>query len=227
MVYIGKSIDYARAVADNDDVALAEPNKPEKVKVLQPYETPAGKIQVDTIRDLRVAVQITRGNELSRLLALKMPVDIATAIADNDDAAIARKPVKVPKEVPALYETEAGKVEVNTIRALRVDRQIDRPTEVSRLQALEMPDDISTAMADADDFKVAQKVELETKPVLAAYETEAGKVRIDTIRRSHRARQTTPAEELAALLALQMPPELAQAIVDNDELRLRKETASE
>ncbi len=249
LVYIGKTLDYARAIADNDDVALAPANKPLKVKVLQPYETLAGKVQVDTIRTLRVAVQIARGDEISRLLALAMPVDIATAIADNDDVTIALKPAKKPPVVELPYETDAGKLEVNTIRALRVDRQIERTAEIAALTALEMPDDISTAMADADDLKVAQRIEMEVKPVLAPYATEAGKLSVDTIRMARRRHTITADDELAMLtatavptgqqpraaifaslrinIALAMPQDLAQAYVANDELRLRKETAGE
>ncbi len=226
LVYIGETLDYARAVADNDDVALAPADKPVKDKVLQPYETPAGKVQVDTIRDLRVAGQITRGAELSRLLALKMPVDIANAIADNDDAAIERKPVKAPRPEPAPYETESGKLDVSTIRAQRVNQDIDRAGELAALKSLEMPEDIALAMADSDDQKVAQKIEALIKPELALYETEAGKLQVDTIRRARRARSITADAELAALAALAMPVDLAQAYVANDELRLAKVAAS-
>jgi hypothetical protein len=225
LVAIGKKLSVAIVMADNDDVKLAPSAKPLKVKVLKPYETRAGKIQVDTIRDLRVAVQMARGEEISRLLAMEMPIDIATAIADNDDTAIALKAVKVTAAAPALYETEAGKLETNNIRALRVDRQIDRATEISRLAALEMPDDICTAMADADDFKIAQRIEMEVKPVLAPYETEAGKVQVDTIRRLRRQGQTSADEELTALSSIQMPAGLAQAIVDNDALRIKASAA--
>ncbi len=244
LVYLGKSLDYARAIADQDDVYLLPANKPQKIKVLKQYETPAGKVQVDTIRTLRVAVQIARGDEISRLLALAMPVDIATAIADNDDTTIALKPVKKPTVTELPYETDAGKLEVNNIRAMRVDQLIDRPTEISALIALEMPDDISSAMADADDFKIQQHIEAETKPVLAPYETEAGKLLVDTVRRARRTRTITADDELALLTAtvvptgreprteifaglriyqaLSMPGELAQAYVANDELRMTK-----
>ncbi len=248
LVNIGKSLDYATAIAENDDIALIVVAKPLKIKVLAAYETPAGKVQVDTIRTLRIAVQITRGDEISRLLTLAMPVDIATAIADNDDVTIALKPVKAPPAPELPYETDAGKLEVNNIRALRVDQQIDRATEFSALTALEMPDDIATAMADADDFKVAQRIEMEVKPVLAVYETVAGKLRVDTIRLTRRQLirtgdidlrnqlaiahigwtqdQIDSEVELRNLVALKMPHDLAQAYVDNDSLRLRKVTVS-
>ena len=84
----------------------------------------------------------------------------------------------------------------------------------------------ATAIADNDDVAMTPSGAVIVPVVLLAYETEAGKVEVDTIRRSTRSRQMSAIDELAALKALEMPIDLAQAIVDNDSLRLVKQAAA-
>lgn len=55
------------------------------------YETDAGKIAVDTIRRQRRKLLISRDQEIAALLDTGMPVEQATAIADNDDVRGAEK----------------------------------------------------------------------------------------------------------------------------------------
>jgi len=55
------------------------------------YETDAGKIQVDTIRRRRRKLLITRDQEIASLLETGMPIDQATAAANNDDVRLAEK----------------------------------------------------------------------------------------------------------------------------------------
>ena len=70
--------------------------KPEEpltaVAVPKPYyETDAGKVMVDTIRRNRRKLLITRDQEIASFLELGVPVELATAYADNDDARLAEK----------------------------------------------------------------------------------------------------------------------------------------
>ncbi|MBA7570531.1 hypothetical protein ES708_12283 [subsurface metagenome] len=70
--------------------------KPEEVAgVIAPptpyYETDAGKIEVDTIRRHRRKLLISRDEEITAFLDIGMPVDQATALADNDDVRLAEK----------------------------------------------------------------------------------------------------------------------------------------
>jgi len=55
------------------------------------YEADAGKVQVDTIRRRRRKLIITRDQEIAALLEIGMPVDQATALANNDDIRLAEK----------------------------------------------------------------------------------------------------------------------------------------
>lgn len=55
------------------------------------YETDAGKIMVDTIRRQRRKLLIGRDQEIASLLELGVPVNLATAYANNDDARLAEK----------------------------------------------------------------------------------------------------------------------------------------
>jgi hypothetical protein len=70
--------------------------RPDKEPTLEPapqatYETDAGKVEVDTIRRRRRKKIITREDELVKLQALGMPLDLAMSYADNDDARLAGK----------------------------------------------------------------------------------------------------------------------------------------
>ena len=70
--------------------------KPEEVPSLAPvpkayYETDAGKLAVDTIRRQRRKKLLTREREISILQEYGMPLELATATADNDDARLADK----------------------------------------------------------------------------------------------------------------------------------------
>jgi hypothetical protein len=56
----------------------------------------------------------------------------------------------------------------------------------------------------------------------AYYETDAGKVAVDTVRRQRRKRVISQADELTALRELGVPEELAKSYVANDDIRLRK-----
>jgi len=55
------------------------------------YETDAGKLRSDTLRRLRRKAKISRDEEIAGLLGLGMPVGLAAANADNDDARLAEK----------------------------------------------------------------------------------------------------------------------------------------
>jgi len=64
--------------------------KPGQELTLEPvpaalYETDAGRIAVDTVRRRRRKNIITREEELTDLLALGMPIDLASAMTANDD----------------------------------------------------------------------------------------------------------------------------------------------
>jgi len=57
-------------------------------------------------------------------------------------------------------------------------------------------------------------------PPTPAYETDAGKIKVDTIRRQRRKMLITRDQEISSLQFLGMDPNLAKAIADNDDIRL-------
>jgi hypothetical protein len=59
-------------------------------------------------------------------------------------------------------------------------------------------------------------------PSTPKYETEAGKVKVDTIRRQRRKELISRAQEVSELQMLGMEPDYANAIADNDDIRLTK-----
>ena len=141
------------------EVARVKPG--ELPKVIGPpgeiYLTDEGRVITDTIRRRRQKELITRDEEIAGLLELGMPVSYAEAIADNDDSRLAEKEVIEAEKIFAIYETDAGKIEVDTIRRERRKLLITRAREVERLSALEMPDWLAEAIADNDDVRLAEK----------------------------------------------------------------------
>jgi hypothetical protein len=134
--------------------------------------------------------------------------------------AIKRLKAAAPAADPAIT------VKLETIREQRIKQLITDDQETAAIVALSYELNYATAITEQDTVKM-QKTAAVTAPTVAlAYETEAGKVEVDTIRRSTRSRQMSAIDELAALSALAMPADLAQAIVDNDALRLVKQAAS-
>jgi len=144
---------------------------------------------------------------------------------DRIDLVVQAQSIKRLKAAAAA-EDPALALQLDTIRDRRKKRLITRDEEIRALVALGKELGYATAIADNDDVAL---VTAGAPPAVApplAYETEAGKVEVDTIRRLRRGGQSTPDEELAALRSLDMPAALAQAIVDNDTLRVKKSAAT-
>jgi hypothetical protein len=126
------------------------PPKPE-------YQTEAGQVKVDTLRRHRQKELITRDQEIAGLQKLGAPVDYATSIADNDDVRLAAAAVSEVGPPKPLYETDAGKITVDTIRRERRKDIITREEEITGLMELEMTELYATAIADNDDARLAEK----------------------------------------------------------------------
>jgi hypothetical protein len=126
------------------------PPKPE-------YQTEAGQVKVDTLRRQRQKELITRDQEIAGVQALGGPIEYATAIADNDDARLAAAAVSETAAPKPVYETDAGKIIVDTIRRQRRKDLITREDEVAGLMELEMTELYATAIADNDDARLAEK----------------------------------------------------------------------
>lgn len=144
---------------------------------------------------------------------------------DRIDLLVQSQSIKRLK-APAAAEDPALTLQVDTTRDRRRKRLITRAEEIAQLVALGKELSYATAVADNDDVALATAGAPPAPAVVLAYETEAGKVEVDTIRRLRRGGQSTPDEELAALRSLDMPVALAQAIVDNDTLRVKRSTTA-
>jgi hypothetical protein len=120
----------------------------------RPAEDPAVAVQLDTIRDRRKKSLITREQEIAQLVGLGKELSYATAVADNDDVAMTPAGTVVALvEVPK-YETEAGKIQVDTIRRLRRSAAISATDELAALTALEMPLVLAQAIVDNDELRI-------------------------------------------------------------------------
>ena len=116
-------------------------------------------------------------------------------------------------------------VEEATIREQRTKELITADQEKAALVSLGKELPYALAITKQDTVKLTPKATVTVPVLLPEYETEAGKVQVDTIRRLRRQGQSSSVDELAALGALEMPADLAQAIVDNDALRIKTSAA--
>lgn len=246
---LGLDTGLATAYADNDDLRLVKVAvvKPPEVKL--EYQTDDGKVKVETIRLSRRQRRISRDEEIMELMELEMSDELAISYSDNDELRLAVVKPPVPVVIVALYQTELGKVNVDTFRRARRDRLISRDEEIRLLTDLDMPADLAISYADNDDIRLTP-VKIEMPPVVMPYyQTAAGKVDADTIRRKRQQRQLyeelTSAqialgvvprllagdeahnEEVRLLKRLDLPDELAIAYANNDDLRLIKEATGE
>ncbi|MBA7571409.1 hypothetical protein ES708_13172 [subsurface metagenome] len=122
------------------------------------YLTDEGRVITDTIRRRRQKELMSRDEEIASLLELGMPVSYAEAIADNDDSRLAEREEIEPEKIIPAYETDDGRVKVDTIRRERRKKIITREKEITSLTALEMPDWFAEAIAANDDVRLAEKL---------------------------------------------------------------------
>jgi hypothetical protein len=129
-------------------------------------------------------------------------------------------------KVTAAAADPAIAIQLETIREQRTKQLINEDQETAEIVALGYELNYAQAITGQDTVKMQKTATITAPTVTLAYETASGKVDVDTIRRSTRARQMSADDEMTALIALQMPADLAQAIVDNDALRLVKAAAA-
>jgi hypothetical protein len=84
LVSLGLEMPYALAIADQDTVKLTTAVSTATPTPIPPYETEAGKTEVDTIRRLTRSKQMDSTAEFNALLSLGMSQELSQAIADND-----------------------------------------------------------------------------------------------------------------------------------------------
>jgi hypothetical protein len=153
--------------------------------------------------------------------------DLATlgVTSDKIDLIVLAQSIKRLKTTAAAADPAVA-IELATIREQRTKQLITADQETAAIVALSYELNYAQAITDQDTVKMAKTAAVTAPTVTLAYETDAGKIAVDTIRRSTRANQMSAADEMAALIALAMPTDLAQAIVDNDKLRLQKQAAT-
>jgi hypothetical protein len=115
---------------------------------------PTLTLQEETIRARRKKNLITRAEEIGALVAIGQEISFATAIADNDDVALTPAGATTVKAAELKYQTDAGKVEVDSARRLRRQNQISELDEFNELVSLEMPKDLAQAIVDNDTLRI-------------------------------------------------------------------------
>jgi hypothetical protein len=154
------SLVQAGLAADRLDLVV-DAQKIKRLAAAKVADPPELSVQFDTIRDRRKKLLITRDVEVKQLVAMGKELPYALAIADNDDVALAEKNVPPKVVVIPYYETEAGKVQVDTIRRLRRQRQSSADEELQALGNLEMPADLAGAIVENDALRMKKETSAE------------------------------------------------------------------
>lgn len=114
------------------------------------YQTDAGKTELDTIRRRRVRGDIDATTELNLLVGLELSQGLAKAYVDNDTS-------RIRDTVDAYYKSEAGKVDVNTLRRARIAGTLSENDELSQLLSLEMSQELAAAIVLNDTVRLTAK----------------------------------------------------------------------
>jgi hypothetical protein len=132
-----------------------------------------------------------------------------------------RPRIPIVEALPPLprYLTPTGRVEVRIVVESFRSAQITRSELIARLASLDMPDDLVIATADLEQIRRDQRIAAAVVPEPPAYETDAGKLRLDTARRAFRGGGIAETTFRQALAELAVPLDLAAAIVDAEILR--------
>lgn len=178
----------------------------------------------DILRQL--GEQFTRGeidgpDYVDRLTTLGMdPARAATHLARLQATLLPRIRV-VPRVEPLpRYRTPAGKAQVRLAREEFRALLIDERELFSRLATLEMPEDLVQSTVELESFRRAQRVDLAEVAVPAAYLTDVGEIRMRTLREAFRGDLITADQLRANLGELEVPAEIADALVEFEVTRL-------
>jgi hypothetical protein len=164
--------------------------------------------------------EISADDYLDQLETLGMDADRAQTHLARVIAGL-RPRVPLVEALPPLprYLTPTGRVEVRIVVESFRSNQITRSELIARLASLDMPDDLVIATADLEQIRRDQRIAAAVVPETPAYETDAGKLRLDTARRAFRGGGIAETTFRAALTELAVPLDLAAAIVDAEILR--------
>jgi len=110
------------------------------------YETAEGKLRVTTARRLWRAGVIGDRELVSSLVDYEMPSSMADAVLEEEKAM--KLPTRVPAPPPLRYETDTGKVELDTVKDQYYKELIDRPTALAQMLGLEVPRELAEAMLE-------------------------------------------------------------------------------
>jgi hypothetical protein len=179
LIALGLTPALANAHAANDDLRLEKPRVVVTPEVVPIYQTAEGKVTLDTIRLSRRQQLISRDEEITALMELEVPDELARSFADNDELrVVAVKPAVVPVVVP-IYHTETGRAQAENIRLAARQRKLTkaqtaaeisqglapvivtgdeaREREIVLLMELEMPEELAIAYADNDELRLVKQ----------------------------------------------------------------------
>ena len=180
------------------------------------YETDAGRILLSAYRLLFRDEVITESSFRSHLRDLQVPRDLENAIVLEEIAR--RGPPPAPAVTPR-YKTEAGREALAAHRLAFFEGFIDEAGFRRRLGLLEIPGDLANAIVLRERTRRIVVPTLPTPP--ARYETEAGREVLAAHRQAFFEGFIDEPEFRRRLGALEIPGDLASAIVLREKIRRR------
>jgi hypothetical protein len=170
--------------------------------------------------------QLTRGEidgegYLGRLATLGMdPARAQTHLARLQASLIPRIRPVVRVEALPRYRTPAGKAQVQLAREEFRALLIDEAELTARLANLEMSPELVRSTVELETFRRVRRVELREAPVPALYQTDAGEIRIRTLREAFRGGFIVSDQLRANLAELEVPADVADEMVEFEVTRL-------
>ena len=172
--------------------------------------------------------EVEAGDYMRRLATLGMdPARAQTHLARLQATLLPRVRARPVVEPLPRYRTRSGKAELRLATEEFRSQIIDAGELADRLRALEMDDNLVEATVDIEEVLLERRLRQPDPPDRPEYQTDAGKVRTRTLRDAFRAGQLSPPAYQSALLELEVPTDLASAILDFETSRLAREIEEE
>jgi len=218
---LGLRSERIEAILDIEDAKAATKitTKPAKKR----YETAAGKARIAAAKAEYQSGSISQGELEDALGAEEMPAELVDATVQLEWAKFAARRAAAPARSAPEYESDASKRKITAAVTLYVGGKADEAQLRAKLTELGLPSyliDAEIALATAR--KEVKPVPAPKKPPreLAAYETPAGRTRVATLRAMYQEELIGDDDLLADLRQLEVPEDLATAILQQEQVQL-------
>ena len=206
------------AEMENLHARLVTKPRPRPPVVKLPYETEVGQAKVRLAREQYQRGTIDTNRLYQVLVDLQMPQDLARAIVDYEELTKTVPAPPPPAPPVPRYKTAAGQTQVRTLRFAGEHRLVNLSEYDAGLSQLQIPADERAALVESLRTWL-QANPLEPPPVpVPTYRTDLGRIQLQSLKTQFRLELLDANQLYDELVRLEMPDELAFAVVDYEEL---------